>query len=977
MDGPRWSILAPRLAAILEAATHLEYLYLSATIRDPVFTAAAKVASIQELIVHVDPSRPSSREALRKFLTILRSPLRRLRINDDHEEDSGIYASFVHENLAHFASTLEVLELNHLVLDMDPSAVTTPFVNVRSLRIAASCYSSSRFLPVESLLRLFPNLHHTLEISALVILCEDGPRYDSAAERERSKEIQTTSTWSGLDNVICDTNAAFSLALRCPISRMEINVVWFPTEERDLAEVLCYNTPRKLLFSFNALHMNHLLFLSEATDELTHLVMSVKLDVNHPSRHSPTARGKGNRIDIPWDHLTTNLIGMVKPLRLTHFRVVLDYRLFCERLAWPTEQRSHFDATLNDVVPSETDLHPAAVQLFDAIPTLQYVFLAVSRYNCTADSPERYMHLDSLWESSKAWRAIGVDGDPHPSGRTRGSCVELDSIAAEVVLRREELKLHHGEKVSGCALLRPFWKLTPVLILLCSSAAIFEVKTIGPLPGIKLTYDILLRMISLYSCASEAVPLIATCRVLYHEGTKIALRKPVVLFNAAGLASFLKFLHAESSSRCRHLRQLELWGARVDAKLIRELLETLPLLVNLQNLQLADAEELLVSDPALPRAFAALTSLRHSPLLSVAVDFITDCRYNSAALWDRLTLAQWPNYHPTTLLANVSSTLEELQCVTWSTNPDWDVAINPSEKVYPNMRKLSMENPYFPLRIDPFIRAFPNLTHLNVHTKPEGFYWNADFELEDLPASHEGNIVQQLTSCGTWTHLEHFTGGLSELYAIGLTCRISRITIIDELNDELELETLATALQHARPLHLKFQNGIPYSLLEKSEPNFISTLRSEGISDLINLDIYILFKREDRGKDWRATVDNLVSALTGLRLKFLALRLGIPDLGMTSVEKGAFKEAMGCFPWQHLPTLAPLNPAAFSPNSMNALVARLESIPSLDAALIVFPSADSEGEEIENLKMITKGTSRLAGHEQWESWLHDENRFEI
>ena len=168
---------------------------------------------------------------------------------------------------------------------------------------------------------------------------------------------------------------------------------------------------------------------------------------------------------------------MLKPLRLTHLRVVLDYRLFCERLAWPVEQRSDFDATLDGVVPSETDLYPAAVQFFDAIPTLQYLFLAVSRYNCTTSSPERYMHLDSLWESSKAWRAVGVDGNPHLSGTMRGSCVELDSIAAEVVLRREELKLHRGEKVSGCALLRWLWKLMSVLIPLGSSAAIPEVKT--------------------------------------------------------------------------------------------------------------------------------------------------------------------------------------------------------------------------------------------------------------------------------------------------------------------------------------------------------------------------------------------------------------------------------------------------------------------------------------------------------------------
>ena len=42
-------------------------------------------------------------------------------------------------------------------------------------------------------------------------------------------------------------------------------------------------------------------------------------------------------------------------------------------------------------------------------------------------------------------------------------------------------------------------------------------------------------------------------------------------------------------------------------------------------------------------------------------------------------------------------------------------------------------------------------------------------------------------------------------------------------------------------------------------------------------------------------------ALTSLRLKFLALRLGIPDLGMTSMKKAAFKEAMGYFPCNTCP----------------------------------------------------------------------------
>ncbi len=387
-----------------------------------------------------------------------------------------------------------------------------------------------------------------------------------------------------------------------------------------------------------------------------------------------------------------------------------------------------------------------------------------------------------------------------------------------------------------------------------------------PLSAFKLTYDILLHMISLYSCASEAVPLIATCRVLYHEGVKIALKKPVVIFDATELASFLKFLHAENSSRCRYLKELDIWGFHAEPELVQELLKILPLLVNIETLQLASAEQFLASDPALPMAFAALTSLRHvdvcgasdatcaflsslnSPLVSATVDFITDHDDDSTDLWDRLTVDQWPIYHPTALLGNLSSTLEELRCVSWSTTP---VAIR-SDRVYTNMRKLSIEVHNLHLRIDPFICAFPNLTDLNVHT--DNFYDPIyETDLEAMRTSHETNVRQQLTSCGTWTRLEHFTGRLSDLYAIGLTCRIGRITIVDDVGDELRMGMLATVLRYARPLHLKLQ-GIACTMLEGSEPSFISTLRSEGASALLNLDVCIYFGEEDRDRDLTVVV---------------------------------------------------------------------------------------------------------------------------
>ncbi|PIL30601.1 hypothetical protein GSI_07302 [Ganoderma sinense ZZ0214-1] len=983
MDGPHWSTLSLRLAAVLEAAIHLEYLHLSASIRDPVFTAASKVASLQELIINVDSSEHSSCEALRKFLTILRSPLRRLRIEEDYREDSGgIRASFIHD-LIHFASTLEALELSYLVLDMHPSSVKTPFAAIRSLNIVSSCSFPPRSLPAETLQCLFPNLDHVLQIGELAVQWEGGEQYDRLAHRARSKTVQTIFTWSKLDHFICDTNAAFVLALRCPIRRMEISMTWLPEEEQDLAEILRYNPPQKLLLSLDATPINRLVFPPEAADKLTHL-LSVQLNFKRPNRQRRTTRPDGIGVDIPWNQFMTNLIDMLKPLRLIHFRLILNYRASYDPPSWATRQPSDFDATLDTgltgtVIPSETDFQPTAVRLLDAMPTLQYFFLAVSRYSSMTTSRT---HHESRWESSKAWRVVSASGGPHPSDTVRSSCEELDSVAAEIILSREELKLQmrHGVVGPGSSHHLPSSHqptfISPSTLALISEGCPYYIMNTAPLPSPpQLTYDILLHIISLYSSAGQAVPLIATCRVLYHEGAKIALKKPVTISGAAQLALFLKFLHAENSSRCQHLKQLELGGFRVEAELVQGLLETLPLLVGLQKLRLVNAEELLTSDPAIPTTFAALTSLRDSPLVSVAVDCITDFDDDSAELWDRLTYAEWPNYHPMALLANVSPTLEELQCVACSTISDWDVAVPTT--VYPNMRKLSIEIHELPLRIDPFIRAFPNLTNLNVRTQ----HCYDHLDLEDLRTSHEGNVGQQLASCGTWTHLEHFTGALVDLYAIGLTCRIGRITLTDNVKDELGLDMLATVLRYARPLHLKFR-GISYSLLEDSQPGFISMLRSEGASDLVNLDMCINFREEDWDKDWRITVDNLVSALTALRLKFLALRFDTPDLDLSPMEKYALELSVRLCEYLlpmagNFQTMrAPLDTAKLlSSLDVDALVARLESIPSLEAALVVLPGSGTGGEKVE--KTITIGTSPLPGWEQWRRWLHDKNRFVI
>ncbi len=509
----------------------------------------------------------------------------------------------------------------------------------------------------------------------------------------------------------------------------------------------------------------------------------------------------------------------------------------------------------------------------------------------------------------------------------------------------------------------------------------------------KLTYDALLHVISLTSYAKDSVHLMTTCRVLYHEGPKIALKKLIRIFNEEQLISFLQFLRAQNFFRYRYVKQLELEAFYPEPEDVEVLIETLPRLVNIESLRLVNVEELLELyhradfGPVLPPAFAALTSLRHidifgakeetcsllsllhSPLVSLRLDFRVLSNSNEK-LWDLLDFNEWSIYHPTVLLENFASTLEELQCVAWYMSHE---TIRPRRKVYPNMRKLSIEHCEFP-RIVPFIRAFPNLTDLHASSD----YWG------DVRTTHNTNVAQQRDLVGgTWAHLDHFHGSLFDLYIIGLTCHVPRITITDDnLEDEPSMDMLATVLRYGRPVHLKLE-GIAGSMLGDADRGFISMLRDTGTSNLINLDVGVYFRADDREKDLTGAIvctiflrlcsplpelidssviqEGLFLALALLPLKFLELRFYSHDLNPTP------RRAQPGLPE---PIPAPLTSAELSVNALDLdfLVAHVaESLATLEAAHVAVLCYPCRGGQMFE-KTITKGKSSLGGCKQWCSW---------
>ncbi len=278
-DDPRFIIY---LVAILEAATHLEYLYFPTKLGHPVCTAVTKMTSLRELVIYSDSGSFTQRkpEALSSLITALRSPLQYLTIAD--HEMHQISASFLHNNLRHFAPTLQSLILEDFDFNISPSSVTTPFTAMRSLTLHCICQSD--FYQLDVLLRLFPNLNDTLSLKGFMSTIDQYPTL-----RGQSQGAQRDYTWPGLDRVVYSARLAFLLALQCPIRCMDIDAPAHLHETPYLTEALRDSCPRQLLLPIifpghDDLQDLHGLFPPEATDKLTHLVMfaQIMIDLRRP-----------------------------------------------------------------------------------------------------------------------------------------------------------------------------------------------------------------------------------------------------------------------------------------------------------------------------------------------------------------------------------------------------------------------------------------------------------------------------------------------------------------------------------------------------------------------------------------------------------------------------------------------------------------------------------------------------------------------
>ncbi|TBU53408.1 hypothetical protein BD310DRAFT_860315 [Dichomitus squalens] len=377
-----------------------------------------------------------------------------------------------------------------------------------------------------------------------------------------------------------------------------------------------------------------------------------------------------------------------------------------------------------------------------------------------------------------------------------------------------------------------------------------------------------------------------TCKSLYNRGPKFLLQHGASITTEDSLRKLAVFLRVDHYSRCHHLHDLSVSYLSADTSAF--LLDIFSHSSRLRTLWLTAPELLFQTHTDLPATIASLRSLRslhiihaheftvellrtlQSDLVSLSVNFLSEYG-DGSTFWDTTDPSQWCDYHPVPLLQSVASTLVDLHCEVWHSNPGprYGFTIPTYAQVYPRMRRLTIERCDYSVCL-PFIRGFPGLSYLSVSTDHyDEFKHNG---LTDAFREHrEANIRSQRNSTTTWQHLEEFSGSLIDLYILGLTCHIARLSLIRP-NDARHLELLHDIIQYAGPVeHLKLHWDS--SILLSPEWRLVKLLGEDGASQLSSLSISVALEDAQADTDFLPALEELTAALERLPIRRLRIQV--------------------------------------------------------------------------------------------------------
>ena len=371
----------------------------------------------------------------------------------------------------------------------------------------------------------------------------------------------------------------------------------------------------------------------------------------------------------------------------------------------------------------------------------------------------------------------------------------------------------------------------------------------------RVPYDVLLAILDIQSWRADVQTISSmsqTCQVLRSAGVRHLLAHPIDLRDSRGVTSFNSFMHAERGRRFSLLRRrLAITTGSLPPDAAEALVELVCKISHLERLVLLDAEHLLASDPRLPRAFAALTCLKHIEFSAAQESDNSDCVYMFKRMRSQLASAtlhlpsstrRWLNGRlnceladPVGLLRNSASTLTELRGTSFEARRH--------NVIYPHVKRLQVQFGLLP-DISPYIIAYPNITSLDVTS-------SSTFDVTTLPSFCWMNEdAQQRVGC--WSTLEELGGDLADLYVISLRCRAESLRVSARGRRGV-LHYLTEVLSRAQPARLRLE--IDSSALLASEDSSLAAVfqRTEASKCIRELDLRIV---QTQG-DGRADVDVL------------------------------------------------------------------------------------------------------------------------
>ncbi|TFK93204.1 hypothetical protein K466DRAFT_658664 [Polyporus arcularius HHB13444] len=402
-----------------------------------------------------------------------------------------------------------------------------------------------------------------------------------------------------------------------------------------------------------------------------------------------------------------------------------------------------------------------------------------------------------------------------------------------------------------------------------------------------LLNDDILREIAFHASRPTCLTLMRTCKFLYSEGAKAALRHPVTLTHYMGMFKFLRFLHA--GDRFRYVRELRICFVTTNLAGLSDLEESIRLMTGLEALLFdVDTERNDYAEHMLGYFLIdAISRIPHLRRISIkgadpgAKDLMRTLQTNSLESvllnWD--FARHWvrghppfvgsgdslPSLHPVPFLAKWTSTLQELTCVHWYNSPV--LLVYPH--VYPHMRRLTITKASGYLLLAPLMRAYPNLAYLNVDT-----FGGTGIDYSDPEEVRSINVSSQhaADAPGPWRSLKEVVGPVDELYALGLQAPIGILRIVDSVSNG-SLEDFTAVLRDVQPRGIQLAADGELFL-----PRFAKLVRGPGASRLENIDLRVHLHGDLADKNIAAMLDDLCSGLVRLPLRRLHIRLAANEL---------------------------------------------------------------------------------------------------